>query len=106
MTGPLDPAGDPDRFDPARGGVPAQVGPLDPAGDPDRFDPQRDRAGSPPGRLDPGGDPDRFDATLPALLGAGAHEDERDNWAWLLGLVCVVGFLGLVTLLMSVASPR
>lgn len=43
MTLPLDPANDPDRYDPARASTPE--GPLDWALDPDRYDPARD---SPP----------------------------------------------------------
>jgi hypothetical protein len=42
-------------------------------------------------------DPDRFSPTLPGLLGAGAHEDERDGVEWLYGLAGVLAFLGLVT---------
>ena len=75
---------------------------LDPAADPDRFDPSRDAtAPGPVGPLDPALDPDRFDAsgspTLPGLLGAGAHEDEREGLEWLYGLLGVFVFLGLVT---------
>ncbi len=55
--------------------------------------------------LDMSRDPDRFDglavggSTLPELLGEGSYEDERDNLTWLLGLVGVIAFLVLVTLL-------
>ena len=68
---------------------------LDPAGDPDRFDPS-----APAGPLDPALDPDRFPQhplTLPGLLGAGAHEEEREGMEWLYGLLGVFLFLGLVT---------
>ena len=58
---------------------------LDPAQDPDRFDPA---ASSGRGR------------TLPELLAEGAQED-RDNRTWLVGLLCVIGFLVLVSLLLS-----
>ena len=69
---------------------------LDPAADPDRFEPSREAAPEP---LDPARDPDRFQEslTLPGLLGPGAHEDERDGLEWLYGLLGVLLFLGLVT---------
>ncbi|MCW2666217.1 MAG: hypothetical protein JWN57_1179 [Frankiales bacterium] len=78
------------------GSVPA--GRLDPALDPDRYRPgldlpwdneQEDPAGARGGR------------TLPRLLGAGAHEDERDNAAWAVGLIGMLLFLGLVAFLFS-----
>ncbi|MFN2538831.1 MAG: hypothetical protein ABR549_11915 [Mycobacteriales bacterium] len=48
--------------------------------------------------LDPAKDPDRFRSpTLPGLLGEGAQEDERDGGSWLVGLLGVFLFLGLVT---------
>jgi hypothetical protein len=73
------------------------VASLDPANDPDRFDAGRDITGD-DGPLDPAQDPDRFRSpTLPGLLGDGAQEDERDGLEWLLGLLGVVAFLGLVT---------
>jgi len=122
-SGPLDMSRDPDRYDPSRDtGVPS--GPLDMSRDPDRYDPSRDTA-VPSGPLDMSRDPDRFDPvrdalgtprrvppasdgsrpgtgqTLPGLLGEGAQEDERDNSQWLLGLVCMVVFLLLVTLLIN-----
>ena len=73
----LDPAQDPDRFDPTRD-EDAVTGPLDPALDPDRYQP----AGS---------------LTLTGLLGEGAYEDEREGLEWLYGLLGVFAFLGLVT---------
>ncbi len=55
--------------------------------------------------LDPGQDPDRYDSpTLPELLGEGAHEDERNNLAWLVGLVSVFAFLFLVSLLVRLGN--
>jgi hypothetical protein len=49
---------------------------------------------------DPESDPDRYrDATLPELLGEGAHEDERDDLTWAFGLLGIVLFLGFVTAL-------
>ena len=79
----LDPAQDPDRFDPARD----TAGPLDPAADPDRYDPNREAP------------------TLPGLLGSGAFEEERDGLTWVLGLLGVLGFLALVSVLLTVV-PR
>lgn len=55
--------------------------------------------------MDPSKDPDRFDSsstsgkTLPQLLGDGAQEDDRNNLTWLLGLLAVLSFLVLVSLL-------
>ena len=135
--GRLDPALDPDRFDPAREtpalddperdgfavGGPAvfdrrEHGPriLGAADDPDRFDPAADAAAAAAApssrRLDPAQDPDRFlppgqGQTLTELLGqAGAHEEERDNYQWAIGLLCVLGFLALVAFLFqSVLTP-
>ena len=85
MTVPLDPKDDPDRFDPARAQAP--TGPLDPALDPDRYAAE--------GRGD----------TLPELLGAGAYDDTTNPYMFLLGLVGVLLFLGLVALLFSNLSP-
>lgn len=126
-TGRLDPALDPDRFDPHRSDVgrsgssrmgAAPTGRLDPALDPDRFDPNRPDAGrfdalptTPTGRLDPTRDPDRYKPpgqgqSLTDLLGDGAHEDERDNYQWALGLVAVFGFIAVMAWLFgSVLSP-
>ena len=83
----MDPAQDPDRYDPSRDAAP--VGPLDPALDPDRYHPS------------PSGSP-----TLPGLLGEGAHEGERDRMTWVYGLLGVFGFLLLVTLLAHLGAPR
>lgn len=93
----LDPALDPDRYDPARAGAPdeaaAPVGPLDPTFDPDRYDPARD---APPGQ----------GQTLPELLGEGAFEEKRDNYQWAIGLLGVLAFLALVSwFFSSVATP-
>jgi hypothetical protein len=72
---------------------------LDPAQDPDRFDPERE---VPTGPLDPAADPDRYRGpTLPGLLGEGAYEDERNNLTWLFGLLGVLAFLALVAFLVS-----
>lgn len=81
-------------------------GALDPAFDPDRFDPAAQAAAGPSGWLDPALDPDRYDAgrrrdplgqTLPELLGDGAFEEPRDTWSWALGLLGVLLFLALVS---------
>ena len=119
--GPLDPAQDPDRFDPARDAAPP--GRLDPAQDPDRYDPSRDAA-LPPGRLDPALDPDRYDRsgqspreplklgrtggtsqTLPDLLAEGSFDDKPSPYLFLLGLLGVVSFLLLVAFVFSNLSP-
>ena len=72
--------------------------------DPDRYDPSRDS--SPSGPLDPASDPDRYQSpTLPGLLGDGAHEDKRDNFTWLVGLVSVFAFLLFISLLVRLGSP-
>ena len=104
---------------PAPGEVPAPRGAtpppthLDPAGDPDRYE---NSASRPVGPLDPAHDPDRFDArrevppgqgqTLPDLLGEGAHEEQRDNYQWAIGLLGILAFLALVSWFFgSVATP-
>ena len=87
--------------------------PLDPKDDPDRFDPDRidpDRSVPPAGPLDPALDPDRYAAegrgdTLPELLGAGAYDDTTSPYLFLLGLLGVLVFLGLVALIFSNLSP-
>lgn len=74
------------------------TGPLDPAQDPDRFDASREP--EPPSPLDPALDPDRFHSpTLPGLLGDSAGDDARDVWQTLAGLAGILLFLGLVTAL-------
>ncbi len=95
MTVPLDPKNDPDRFDPTR--PPPAMGRLDPALDPDRYDAaadvpvQRKRRGS--------------DETLTDMLGPGAYADKTSPYLFLLGLLGVVVFLGLVALVFSNLSP-
>ena len=39
--------------------------------------------------------------TLPELLGEGAYEDKRDGVTWLWGLVGVLAFLAIVSLIIS-----
>ena len=91
--------------------------PLDPSADPDRFDPDRldasvepsvEPALVPPPRLDPARDPDRFragDRTLTEMLGDGAQEEARDTYVWLLGLLSMLVFLGLVALVARNLGP-
>ena len=106
-TPPLDLSQDPDRFrpedhprvvEPARG--------LDMSQDPDRFDPDAPPPELPRG-LDPAYDPDRYrppgqGQTLTDLLGKeGTQEGDRDGYQWVLGLVGVFVFLGLVAFLFN-----
>lgn len=100
--GPLDPAGDPDRFDPGRvdsGGEPeVPNGPLDWALDPDRYDPAADPAANVPdqGRR----------STLPELIGSDrSFQDAPSPYVWVLGLAGVVAFLLLVAFVFSHLSP-
>lgn len=55
--------------------------------------------------LDPAQDPDRYAGegrTLPEMLGEdGTHEGERNNLEWLYGLLGVLGFLLLFTLMVT-----
>lgn len=118
MTLPLDPAHDPDRFDPNRTRA---VGPVDPVGpvapldwalDPDRYDPQLDvpprEAGDAPaaarqplllGRT--GG----TRQTLPDLLAEGSFDDPPSPYIWIIGLAGTVAFLLLVAFIFSHLSP-
>ena len=120
-TRPLDPAGDPDRFDPAA--HPRIVEPVDQvrpsprrlgaADDPDRFDASRGPAAPElPRGLAPRADPDRFlppgqGQSLTDLIGKdGAFEEERDGYQWVAGLLGVLAFLALVAFLFqNVLSP-
>jgi hypothetical protein len=96
MSTPLDPAGDPDRYDPARDAAPS--GPLDWALDPDRYDPAADAL--PPGRRA------GRRSTLPELIGKDASfEDNPSPYAWALGLVATLAFLLLVAFVFSHLSP-
>ena len=106
-TPAMDMSHDPDRFDAAR--TPA----MDMSQDPDRFDPDRvEPAPELPRGLDPAYDPDRYrppgqGQTLTDLLGKeGTHEGDRDGYQWVLGLVGVFLFLGIVAFLFnSVLTP-
>lgn len=79
--------------------------PLDPSRDPDRFDP--DAVPELPRGLDPTYDPDRFTPpgqgqSLPDLLGKEAtYEGDRDAWQWVYGLLTVLAFLAVVSLLFN-----
>jgi hypothetical protein len=92
-TEPLDMSKDPDRFDPDAAGRSDDpvTGPLDMSDDPDRFDPDAAVEVQRRGRH----------GNLVDLLGDGAQVDRRDNLTWLLGLVSVLGFLALVSLLLQ-----
>jgi hypothetical protein len=95
--GPLDPAGDPDRFDPDRA-ADEPSGPLDWALDPDRYDPAADAVS------DAGTDGRR--STLPELIGADrSFQDAPSPYVWVAGLIGVVAFLLLVAFVFSHVSP-
>ena len=110
MTSPLDPANDPDRYDPARESA-APQGPVDWALDPDRYDPAMDAPPTddaskhkrPPllrGRT--GG----RRSTLPELIGKDASfQDTPSPYMWVAGLIGVVAFLLLVAFIFSNLSP-
>jgi hypothetical protein len=121
MTRPLDPAGDPDRFDPAReSGRPesAPTGPLDWALDPDRYDPHRHDAGGSHGQDDAAPAPRHKRpplalgrtggrrSTLPELIGKEASfQDAPSPYIWILGLIGTAAFLLLVAFVFSHLSP-
>jgi len=105
--------------DPDRPAVPglepadARTPPLDLSQDPDRFDPEREpQPPELPSGLDPAYDPDRYRApgqgqTLTDLLGKeGTQEGDRDGYQWVMGLIGVFLFLGIVAFLFnSVLTP-
>ena len=112
-VGRLDPALDPDRYDPAREAEPAApsvpsvpTGRLDPALDPDRYDadadPAADAAPRQPLVLGRTGGTRQ---TLPDLLAEGSFEDRPSPYAFLLGLVGIAAFLLLVAFVFSHLSP-
>jgi hypothetical protein len=104
MTRPLDPADDPDRYDPTRASTPD--GPLDWALDPDRYDASRDDAAStqamperPPLVL---GRTGGRRSTLPELIGKEASfQDTPSPYVWALGLLGTAAFLLLVAFVFS-----
>jgi hypothetical protein len=104
MTTPLDPANDPDRYDPTRDAGPE--GPLDWALDPDRYDPDRDdppKVERPPLVL---GRTGGRRSTLPELIGKEASfQDSPSPYIWVLGLLGIVAFLLLFAFVFSHLSP-
>jgi len=98
--GRLDPALDPDRYDPERDAAPAEPAPtgrLDPALDPDRYDPARQ-----PLVVGRGGGTNQ---TLTDLLAEGSFEDRPSPYMFLLGLAGVAAFLLLVAFVFAHLSP-
>jgi hypothetical protein len=102
--GRLDPALDPDRYDPARDSVDAEpetpvgpVGRLDPALDPDRYE-----SGRQPLVIDSSGGTSQ---TLPDLLAEGSFDDKPSPYMFLLGLAGIAAFLLLVAFVFSHLSP-
>ena len=108
---PLDMSKDPDRFDPAA--VP--TGPLDLSKDPDRFENAHPDPVEQPvvvGPLDLSQDPDRMPRpgsgqSLTDLIGKDrSYEEDRDGYEWIVGLLAVLAFLGLVAFFFnSVLTP-
>lgn len=99
MTGPLDPADDPDRYDPKRATPPA--GPLDWALDPDRYDPAQDEQ-----PLLPVGQTAGRRSTLPELIGKdGSFQDSPSPYIWILGLAGTLAFLLLFAFVFSHLGP-
>jgi hypothetical protein len=105
MSTPLDPANDPDRYDPTRESA-APEGPLDWALDPDRYDPERDeppKVERPPLVL---GRTGGRRSTLPELIGKEASfQDSPSPYIWVLGLVGIAAFLLLFAFVFSHLSP-
>ena len=106
--GRLDPALDPDRYDPQRDAAPdVPAGRLDPGLDPDRYDPARDESR----QQDPARQPLVIDSTggtnqtLTELLADGSFEDRPSPYMFLLGLAGIAAFLLLVAFVFSHLSP-
>lgn len=104
MTQPLDPANDPDRYDPTR--ADSLAGPLDWALDPDRYDPEQDsspKVERPPLVL---GRTGGRRSTLPELMGKEASfQDSPSPYIWALGLLGILAFLLLFAFVFSHLSP-
>ena len=110
-SGRLDPTMDPDRYDPAREGLPPDPvvsdGPLDWALDPDRYDVSRDPDAPAPQPRQPlvlgrtGG----TRQTLPDLLAEGSYDDKPNPYMFLIGLAGIAAFLALVAFIFSNISP-
>jgi hypothetical protein len=115
MTTPLDPANDPDRYDPTREAVPPEAppegrleGPLDWAFDPDRYDPAKDKDAPPKVERPPlvlgrtGG----RRSTLPELIGKeSSFQDSPSPYIWVVGLIGIAAFLLLFAFVFSHLSP-
>jgi hypothetical protein len=103
----LDPALDPDRYDATRVEPAAPAGRLDPALDPDRYDPATDPHRPAPEPRQPlvlgrtGG----TRQTLPDLLAEGSFDDKPSPYMFLLGLLGIAAFLGLVAFVFTHISP-
>ena len=105
-SGRLDPAKDPDRYDPDRPPEPEPLGPtrpLDRSQDPDRYDPDRDAA--PPRQPLVLGRTGGTKQTLPDLLSEGSFDDKPSPYVFLLGLAGIAAFLLLVAFVFSHLSP-
>ena len=106
MTTPLDPANDPDRYDPSRAPEAGPTGPLDWALDPDRYDPEQDepvKPERPPLLL---GRTGGRRSTLPELIGKEASfQDSPSPYNWVLGLIGILAFLLLFAYVFSHLSP-
>jgi hypothetical protein len=111
---PLDMSKDPDRYD-ASAAAAMPTGPLDLSQDPDRFENAHlDPVEQPVvvGPLDLSQDPDRMPPpgsgqSLTDLIGKErSYEEDRDGYEWVVGLLAVLAFLGLVAFFFnSVLTP-
>jgi hypothetical protein len=115
MTTPLDPANDPDRYDPTRASQ-LPSGPLDWALDPDRYDADRDDADrddaaqdEPPKQERPPlllGRTGGRRSTLPELIGKeSSFQDSPSPYIWVLGLIGIAAFLLVFAFVFSHLSP-
>ena len=105
MSTPLDPANDPDRYDPAREAT-APEGPLDWALDPDRYDPEKDDSPKPERPPLVLGRTGGRRSTLPELLGKeSSYQDSPSPYIWALGLIGIAAFLLLFAFVFAHLSP-
>jgi hypothetical protein len=80
--------------------------PLDPAGDPDRYDPARDEPSTPERPPLVLGRTGGRRSTLPELIGKEASfQDTPSPYIWILGLMGTAAFLLLVAVIFSHLSP-
>jgi hypothetical protein len=80
--------------------------PLDPAGDPDRYDPDRDEPPTPEQPPLVLGRTGGRRSTLPELIGKEASfQDTPSPYIWILGLMGTAAFLLLVAVIFSHLSP-